>query len=156
MNKVDKWDVRFLKLAREVSTWSKDPAKKIGAVIVNDDRLVLSTGYNGFPKGIRDTERRLNNRDLKLELVVHAEMNAIYNATRNGIALNDATLYCWGLPICSRCALGIISAGVKRVVMIQTEESALSVRWSNEAAMAISYFDECGIETAFIDINKFK
>ncbi len=46
-----KWDKRFLKLAREISTWSKDPSSKIGAVIVNDERRILATGYNGFPRG---------------------------------------------------------------------------------------------------------
>ncbi len=69
-----KWDKRFMKLAREISTWSKDPSSQIGAVIINDERRILATGYNGFPKGIRDTEERLNDREQKYPMIVHAEM----------------------------------------------------------------------------------
>jgi len=95
----NKWDQRFISLAREISTWSKDPSTKIGAVIVNDDRRILATGYNGFPKGIEDTAERYENKEVKYETVIHAEMNAIYNATYNGISLRDSTIYVWGLPV---------------------------------------------------------
>ena len=73
----DKWDKRFMRVAREISAWSKDPSKQIGAVAVNDDRRILATGYNGFPKGIEDKtdafrqEKFLNNIEvypLKLQL----------------------------------------------------------------------------------------
>ena len=76
---MDKWDGRFLDIAREISTWSKDPSRKIGAIAVRD-RKILATGYNGFPKGIEDTPCRLNIREIKYQYVVHAEMNCIYNA----------------------------------------------------------------------------
>ena len=110
------WDDRFIRLAKEISTWSKDPSKKIGAIIVKDKRI-LATGYNGFPKGIDDAPEKYENRELKYELVVHAEMNAIYNATFNGISLKDSTLYVWGLPVCSECSKGIIQVGINRIVM---------------------------------------
>ena len=58
-----KWDTRFMRLAREIADWSKDPSSKIRAIIVNDKRRILATGYNGFPEGIEDTEERLNNRE---------------------------------------------------------------------------------------------
>ena len=57
----NKWDQRFIRVAREVSSWSKDPSKQIGAVIVKDKRI-LATGYNGFPKGIDDSADKYNNR----------------------------------------------------------------------------------------------
>jgi len=150
---MNKWDIRFLKLAREVSTWSKDPSTKIGAVIVNDDKRVLSTGYNGFPKGIDDSKERLNDRELKYQFVVHAEMNAIYNATRSGVALKDGTLYCWGLPVCSKCSLGVISAGIKRVVMVRKE---IPERWEKETKISLDNFNEAGICTSFVDIKEFE
>ena len=104
-----KWDIRFISIAREYSTWSKDPSTQVGAVAVDPKtRRVLSGGYNGFPRGIEDTDKRLNDRDLKHSLVVHAEMNLIYNATRSGISLEGSHLYVWGLPVCSECAKGII------------------------------------------------
>ena len=63
-----------------------------------------------FQRGIKDSEERLNNRERKYELVVHAEMNAIYNASLNGVSLKDSTLYVYGLPICDECAKGIITS----------------------------------------------
>jgi dCMP deaminase len=58
---MNKWDKNFLQLAKTVSTFSKDPSTKVGAVIVDDDNRVISIGYNGFPKGIKD-DNRLDNR----------------------------------------------------------------------------------------------
>jgi dCMP deaminase len=116
-----KWDIRFMKLAREISSWSKDPSSKIGAVIVNDERRILATGYNGFPRGIEDTEERLNDREQKYPLIVHGEMNALMNALYSGVSVKDATLYVYGLPICSDCSKSVIQSGVKRVVVTPPE-----------------------------------
>tara|TARA_R110000851_G_scaffold104499_1_gene222203 strand:- start:360 stop:611 length:252 start_codon:yes stop_codon:yes gene_type:complete len=71
-----KWMKRFMDMAVHVSEWSKDPSRKIGAVIVDPNtRQILSLGYNGFPQGIED-DARLNDKAVKRKLVVHAEMNA--------------------------------------------------------------------------------
>lgn len=110
-----KWDKRFLQMAKFYSTFSKDPSRKIGAVIVDDKKVVLSAGYNGFPRGILDSSERLNDREQKYRFVVHAEMNAIYNATFNGVSLDAAHLYVYGLPVCSECSKGIVQVGIKRV-----------------------------------------
>ena len=112
-----KWDKRFMRLAREISTWSKDPSSKIGAVIVNEDRYILSTGYNGFPRGVNDTEERLNDREQKYPRIVHAETNALMNALYNGVCVKGATIYVYGLPICPDCTKLIIQSGIKRVVL---------------------------------------
>ena len=90
------WSDKYIKLAKEISTWSKDPSTKIGAVVVGADGQILSQGFNGFPRGIKDSEERLNNRERKYELVVHGEMNAIYNASLNGVSLKDSTIYVYG------------------------------------------------------------
>ena len=58
----DKWDLRFLELARHISDWSKDPSTKVGCVVVGPDREIRSTGFNGFPRGIEDDDNRLQNR----------------------------------------------------------------------------------------------
>ena len=110
------WGRKYTSLAKEISTWSKDPSTQVGAVVIGEKGQLLSQGYNGFPRGINDTDDRLNNRERKYELVVHAEMNAIYNASFNGVSLKDSTLYVYGLPICSECAKGIIQVGIKKVV----------------------------------------
>lgn len=112
-----KWDNRFMDMAKMVATWSKDPSSQIGAVAVNDERRILATGYNGFPKGIDDSEKRLNNRAEKYLRIVHAEMNALMNALYSGVTLRDATLYVYGLPVCSSCAKCVIQSGIKRVVI---------------------------------------
>ena len=109
-----KWDFRFMGIARSVATWSKDPSTKIGAVIVNADRHIVATGYNGFPSGLGD-DFRLEIRDMKYPRIIHAEMNAILQAGRDCIG---STLYMWGMEgaPCTNCTKHLIQAGIKRVV----------------------------------------
>lgn len=139
---VDNWDYRFLRIAEEVSSWSKDPSSKIGAVAVLN-RRILSTGYNGFPKGIEDSDERLNDREVKYRYIVHAEMNAIYNATKNGISLHSSTMYVYGLPMCSECAKAIASVGIHRVVTTFSAES--SERWMKSGMTTVDILEEAGI-----------
>ena len=112
------WDRRFLALARHVAGWSKDPSTKVGAVIVRPDRTVASMGYNGFPRGTQDTAERLADRGVKLELTVHAEINALAFAQE---PLRLCTLYVWPLPPCIRCATSIIQHNLVRVVAPEPE-----------------------------------
>ena len=134
------WDRKFLELAKHISTWSKDPSKKIGAVAVGANRNILATGYNGFPKGIQDTEERLNDRETKYELVVHAEMNCIYNAVENGVSLKDSHLYVYGLPICHECAKGVVQVGIGRVII--EDRLCAEQRWSDSFAKSKRIFNE--------------
>ena len=109
------WDERFLKLAKHISEWSKDPSTKVGCVVVGPDRELRSTGFNGLPRGIEDNEERLNNREIKYPLICHAEENAIMHAARIGISLKGCTAYVtW--PPCTRCARSLIQAGVSTIV----------------------------------------
>ena len=105
-----------MQLAKQAAQWSKDPSSKIGAVAIGGKGQVLSTGYNGFPRGIQDYDDRWNNREEKYKYVVHAEMNCIYNANYHNQSLKGSTMYIVGLPVCHECAKGIIQAGVVRVV----------------------------------------
>ena len=139
----NKWDKRFIRVAKEVSSWSKDPSKKIGCIAVKD-RRIISTGFNGFPAGIEDLPDRLNDRDLKYKYVVHAEMNCIYNASHHGVSLEGSTMYIYGLPVCSECAKGIIQAGVKRVVY-KTSEKEIPVRWLESNMLTIDLLSEADI-----------
>lgn len=142
------WDERYLDLAENVSLWSKDPSRKIGAVAVGNKGQILSQGYNGFPRGISDSVERYNDKETKYRYVVHAEMNVIYNATYNGISLDGATLYVTGLPVCSECAKGIIQTGVKRVVMRATD---VPEKWFISFATTAKMFNEANIEWELID-----
>lgn len=142
----ESWDSRFLNLAEQISSWSKDPSRKIGAVAIGSEGQVLAQGYNGFPRGIKDLEDRYNDRQEKYKLVVHAEMNVIYNATFNGVSLKDSTLYVHGLPVCSDCAKGIIQVGVKRVVMRKQEIPDI---WKDSWQKTREMFDEAGVKWEF-------
>ena len=143
---INKWDKRFMRLAREIASWSKDPSRKIGAVAIGENRRILSTGYNGFPAGIDDHESRLNTRETKYKYIVHAEKNCIYNACHNGISLNGASLYVWGLPICSECAKGVIQVGISKVyyghVVCDEYDDAY---WTNSFTITRGMFAETGI-----------
>lgn len=114
------WNYRFLKLAQHISQWSKDPSTKCGAVIVGPLRQKVAYGYNGFPIGVDDMPQRYNNREVKYDLVVHAELNAILNAQ---FGLSGSTLYVYPLVPCTECAKAIIQSGIKRVVSIKNPPS---------------------------------
>lgn len=139
--KQQKWDRRFLKLAQEVATWSKDPSTKVGSVIVNHRRIV-SLGFNGFPHGVEDTEERLNNRDEKLARTMHAELNAILNARGS---VTGMTLYCTFFP-CSNCGLAIIAAGIHRVVA--PLEGMDNPRWKESFERTRDLFQEAGVKAS--------
>jgi dCMP deaminase len=137
------WGDRYTDLAKKISTWSKDPSTKVGAVVIGKHGQVLSQGYNGFPRKIRDTEERFNDRERKYELVVHAEMNAIYNASLSGMSLKGATLYVYGLPICNECAKGIIQVGITKVVAMRPKE--YNSDWDKSNKLAEELFSEAEV-----------
>tara|TARA_R100001377_G_scaffold33281_1_gene18176 strand:+ start:367 stop:834 length:468 start_codon:yes stop_codon:yes gene_type:complete len=139
------WDIKYLGLAEYISTWSKDPSTKIGAVAIGTKGQVLSQGYNGFPRGIIDSPERLNTREEKYKYVVHAEMNVIFNASLNGVSLYESTMYICGLPCCSDCAKGMIQAGISRVVM-KVEDLDGALRWEDSWNRSKNMFNETGIE----------
>lgn len=137
-----KWDIRFLELATHISEWSKDPSTKVGCVVVGPDREIRSTGFNGFPRGIQDSDDRLTNRDLKYPLICHAEENAIMHAARIGLALKGCTAYVtW--PPCTRCARSLIQAGVSEIVI----PSGLEIpdRWRDDFEMSMGLLREAEV-----------
>ena len=136
------WDKRFLKLAKHISEWSKDPSTKVGCVVVGPDRELRSTGFNGLPRGIEDNEERLNNREIKYPLICHAEENAIMHAARIGISLKDCTAYVtW--PPCTRCARSLIQAGVSTIVYPENIE--IPERWMNDFNLSLNMLKEAKI-----------
>ena len=147
-----KWDRHFLNMALLNAAMSKDPSTKVGSLIVGPDREIRSAGFNGFPRGIKDTEERLNDRDAKLKLVVHAEMNAVLNAARVGIPCKGCTLYLaatdgggsvWGGPPCVRCTVEVIQAGIVEIVSYPVK--AVPSRWHDDLKQARELLAEAGI-----------
>ncbi|MBT3477357.1 MAG: dCMP deaminase family protein [Euryarchaeota archaeon] len=138
----EKWDNRFLELAKHISGWSKDPSTKVGCVVVGEDREIRSTGFNGFPRGINDDAARLTDRDKKYPLICHAEENAIMHAARIGISLKGSTAYVtW--PPCSRCARSLIQAGIEEIVYPET--NAIPERWLDDFNTSNGMLLEAGI-----------
>ena len=146
----NKWDIRYLQLAEEVASWSKDPSTQIGAIAVGNKGQVLSQGYNGFPRGIIDKDAYYLDRETKYKYVVHAEMNVIYNATYNGVSLDGATLYVTGLPVCSDCAKGVIQVGIQRVVM---KEQNVPLKWIDSWKTTAGMFEQANIKWEFINVS---
>jgi dCMP deaminase len=136
-----KWDVWFLGLAKYISTASKDPSTKCGAVIVDENRRIVSTGYNGFPRNVSDAKEDYDNRELKYEKVVHCEVNAIIFAQRD---LTGCTLYTMPFGSCSRCAAVVIQAGIKRVV--SPILPVANERWTDNLKIAQKMFHEANVE----------
>lgn len=145
--RLQKWDPRFMELAECVSQWSKDPSTKVGSVIVDPEtQRVISLGFNGFPRGVKDTDERLMERMVKYDLIVHAEMNALQFAERS---VKGCTLYVYPFPPCIRCATMIIQAGIKRVV----SASAWPERWNESMTSAFTLFEEAGVEVSLQQIS---
>ena len=114
-DELNKWHERYLGLCDSISSWSKDPSSQIGCVIVGRNGQILSQGYNGFARGIKDTIERYDVRSLKYRLVVHAEANAMMKVAKSTHDSNGATLYITLSP-CKHCSKNILQAGIRRVV----------------------------------------
>lgn len=133
------WNRRFLDLAKYVAQWSKDPSTKCGCVIVKTNHEIVSLGFNGFPRGIVDDER-LEDRNEKYEIVLHAEENALLSARCD---VTGCTAYVSFTP-CSRCASKLIQAGIKTVVFIGPSKDQ-EARWGESMARSKALFREAKV-----------
>lgn len=140
-NTLEKWDKRFLELAELVAQWSKDQSTKVGAVITDNKRRIISLGYNGLPRNVIDHPFRLanGNRELKYEMTVHAEANAILSARTN---LEFTTLYATFFP-CPHCASLIIQAGITRIVALPNPGDE---RYRQRRLISEQMFTEAGVD----------
>lgn len=134
---MNKWTERFLALAEHVAQWPLDPRTKVGCVIVDDKKRVVSIGYNGFPRGVSDTVARYADRDTKLLFVAHAERNALDNAPNT---VEGCTMYVPLMP-CNECAKSIIQKGIKKVVTYRPEKDDGRFNWKITRQM----FKEAGV-----------
>jgi dCMP deaminase len=145
------WDEFFIGMADYVSTRSKDPSTKVGAVIVRPDgKTIASLGYNGFPRGMSDDPALYADREVKYSRIVHAEMNAILNA---GGSVDGCTLYTSKLPPCDRCAVFVAQAGITRVVY-ENPAPEVAERWAASLAKTQEIFADAGIPMVGIDFPR--
>lgn len=145
-----KWDRRYLKLPKEIASWSKDPSTQTGAVIIAADGTPVSFGYNGFARGVNDDPERYANRELKYKIIVHCERNAIIFGDRH--AMKGGTLYTWPFMSCSVCASLVIQAGIKRCVAPPTPEDKRD-RWEEDMKLAMMQFNEASVVVDFVSID---
>ncbi len=149
---MDKWDHRFMEMAQLVSSWSScfNDCKAIGAVIVRDKR-VITTGYNGAPAGMKTCKERGECLRRKLGIpsgthaeicyAIHAEQNAIIQAAKLGVSIQDATLYCTHQP-CSVCAKIIVNSGIRRVVYREGYPDDFALTFFRETGVLLERYQE--------------
>lgn len=142
------WDKRFLKLAWEISTWSKDPSTKTGAVIVRPNRTIASIGYNGFPMMMEDKKEWLSDREEKYSRIIHCEMNALLFCRE---PVKSYTLYTVPFCSCDRCFVHMVQAGIKRFVFPTPPKDKLK-RWEKAFKKVEQYAEEMEVELSEINI----
>lgn len=162
----DKWDERFIGLAKHVATWSKDPSTKVGCVLIDPHtKAVVALGFNGFPRGVREEAEPCSTnlspldparwrRPTKYDFIEHAERNAIYNAARHGHPTQGLWAYLSWDPtesVCTSCARALIQAGIQRVLgPNESVQGRLDIGdddgWRKGCAHSKIMFHEAGVE----------
>lgn len=139
------WDKRFMEIALTISKWSKDPSTQVGCVIVDKNKRILSTGYNGFPRGVIEKNNRFE-RPQKYEYTEHSERNAIFNAVATGVKTQDSIIYIT-MPPCTDCARAIIQSGIKELIYLpQPENDAKITGWRDSIPISFQMLHEAGIK----------
>jgi dCMP deaminase len=139
-------DSDFLGWARGNSIFSNDPSTKTGAALVKGGHII-GDGYNSFACGVAE-DQRIHDRELKLKMIIHCEINAILSAALRGNSLLGATLFTWPFMSCARCAAVVIQAGIRRCVA----PYSTNPRWQEDFAFATSMFHEAGVALDLIHI----
>ena len=147
------WDEYFMGIAMLAAKRSKDPNTQVGACIVSQDNIIISTGYNGMPKGCSDDEYpwEREGSDTKYPYVVHAELNAVLNA--NGRDLRGSKLYVALFP-CNECAKAIIQSGISEIVYREnkyadTDGCIASLRMMKMAGVKVTKYEPSGRDVSF-------
>jgi dCMP deaminase len=148
------WDEYFLRIAELIGQKSKDELKKTGALIVGSDNEILSSGFNGFPRGVAELPRSRHNRPAKYMWAEHAERNAIFNAARGGVSTLGTTMYLSAWYPCADCARAIIQAGISQVVVSRARQNKPHSRWSESCAVGLEMLAEAQVEcvTSSVDL----
>lgn len=144
-----KWAKRFMRLAREIASWSKDPQTHVGAVAIGSAKQVLAEGYNGLPRGVKDLPERLV-PPAKYEFTVHAEANLVAHAARSVLA--GSTVYVTHC-CCAQCAALLINAGVKTVIVDSTTRTNMP---AEKFEIARTMFMEAGVQFFEKDLSDEK
>jgi len=142
------WDSRWMSMASLVATWSKDRSRQTGAVIVDERNVLVSIGWNGFPRGVDDDIDERHQRPIKYSWTEHAERNALYNACANGHPTKGCKLYLPWYP-CADCARAIIQSGITEVICIEPDWN--DEIWGKDFLVVKEMFFESQIKTRFLE-----
>jgi len=145
MPQIPSWDEYYLNICQVVAKRSKDPNTQIGCVVVGPNHEIRTTGYNSFPRGIRDDVPERLVRPTKYLWIEHAERNAICNAARTGTSTEGCTIYVEIMP-CMDCARAIVQAGIRAVVVSQERMTQYSsAQYDEHFSMVEVLFGEAGV-----------
>lgn len=138
----------FFPTALSLAAKSKDRSTKVGAIALDDDYDILSTGYNGFPRGVNDDVELRHERPTKYLYTSHAEENLVAQAARKGASLKGSTVLVTSLFPCTTCSRLLIQAGVKRIIAPRPD---IDPRWEEQARHALVMLGEAGVEVRYIE-----
>ncbi len=148
---ITKWDLRFMRIADlEVAQWSKDRSSRVGCVLVKD-KEIISTGFNGMPRGCDDNVEARHERPEKYKWMHHAELNAVVNAARQGKSTLSCSAYLNWYP-CDHCAGVLVNAGIT-VLYADEEPDWNDERWGTDFKRARTILKEGGIEVIYMNYN---
>ena len=141
--------LKFLKEADfKAKLFSKDTKRKVGCIILENESLIqLSCGYNGLPRKLKETKKRWlkENKDY---YVIHAETNAIIQASRTNTNIKNSIMVCNRFP-CHNCCMNLIQAGIKLLITVEPEWNNLSKKWKKSFIASKEMLDELKIEIMF-------
>lgn len=151
----DKWNQRWLRLAHEVASWSKDHVQ-VGAVIADHNRNPRGFGYNGMPRNLNDDLPERRQKPIKNWYFEHAERNVIYACARNGISCDDCTMYVTHFPCCD-CTRAIIQSGIRHVVVdasCMETSTPFYEKWCDQFSESQTMMTEAGVSWELVNLSK--
>lgn len=155
IHKADKWDILWIDTAQRFAEESKDRSTKVGCVLVTPDRKTfISSGWNGFPRGVNEDIDHRHERPEKYKWTIHAERNSIYNHARNGgPGLHGAIAYMNFIPFpCSNCLGAFVQCGISLIIGPNVEFPGVGAGSHYDVHDITSHiFEETGIEYRTVD-----
>jgi len=151
------WNKRWLLLAHQVATWSKDQTK-VGAVIFDHNRNPRGFGYNGIPRGLDDQKYLDIEQPYKSWTFEHAERNVIYSCARNGISCDGCTLAVTHWPCCD-CSRAIIQSGISHVLVDQAcmdPSLPFFQKWQPQIQLSQQLLMQAQVNWLLVDLNQEK
>ena len=142
------WDRRWMSDVENKASWSKDRSRKVGCVIVDQENVEVSHGWNGFPRKVDDTIEERHQRPMKYLWTEHAERNALYNAARKGRATAGCKSYQALFP-CSHCARALIQCGIVEVITVEPDWN--DPTYAEEFTVSRQMLKEANISVRFVE-----